>query len=449
MNDNQDFTVGSIPKKMIKFMLPILGAIVLQAMYSAVDLMIVGRFGSTAGISGVATGSNVMNLFTFFTANLSVGVTVLMGRYLGEGKEERIGKLLGGSVIFFVALSLVFSVIMFVFARPIATLMQAPAEAADLTVQYIRICAVGFVFVVFYNFISAIMRGLGNSKLPLLFVGIACVVNIIGDLVLVAGFKMNVAGAAIATIFAQAVSVILSAIIIFRQKFSFSVTKGDFRINEEVGHFVKIGLPLGFQEILTNGTFLALCAFVNRMGLDCSSGYGVAQKIQSFVMLIPLAIMQSLASFVAQNVGAGKERRARSALRFCIAVGCTVGFFIAIGVFVRGDIAAKIFSDDPLVIKRAAEFLKGFAPEAVVTCILFSFMGYFNAHSKSLFVMGQGVVQSLLVRLPVSYYMSIQPEATLTGVGAAAPAATVFGILLCLGYYIILRKKKEIVIGEE
>ena len=449
MNDDQDFTTGSIPKKMIKFMLPILGAIVLQAMYSAVDLMIVGRFGSTAGISGVATGSNVMNLFTFFTANLSVGVTVLMGRYLGEGKEERIGKLLGGSVVFFVALSLVFSVIMFVFARPISALMQAPAEAADLTVQYIRICAVGFVFVVFYNFISAIMRGLGNSKLPLLFVGIACVVNIIGDLVLVAGFKMNVAGAAIATIFAQAVSVILSAIIIFRQKFSFTVTKKDFRFNEEVGNFVKVGLPLGFQEILTNGTFLALCAFVNRMGLDCSSGYGVAQKIQSFVMLIPLAIMQSLASFVAQNVGAGKERRARSALRFCIIVGCSVGLFIAVGVFFRGDIAARIFSDDPLVIKRAAEFLKGFAPEAVVTCILFSFMGYFNAHSKSLFVMGQGVVQSLLVILPVSYYMIIQPEATLTGVGAAAPAATVFGILLCLGYYVILRKKKEIVIGEE
>ena len=449
MNDNQDFTVGSIPKKMIKFMLPILGAIVLQAMYSAVDLMIVGKFGSTAGISGVATGSNVMNLFTFFTANLSVGVTVLMGRYLGEGKEERIGKLLGGSVVFFVALSVVFSIIMFSFARPIATLMQAPAEAADLTVQYIRICAVGFVFVVFYNFISAIMRGLGNSKLPLLFVGIACVVNIIGDLVLVAGLKMNVAGAAIATIFAQAVSVVLSAIIIFRQKFSFKITKADFRINEEVGKFVKVGLPLGFQEILTNGTFLALCAFVNRMGLDCSSGYGVAQKIQSFVMLIPLAIMQSLASFVAQNVGAGKERRARSALRFCIIVGCTTGLLIAIGVFVRGDVAAKIFSDDPQVIKRAAEFLKGFAPEAIVTCILFSFMGYFNAHSKSLFVMGQGVVQSLLVRLPVSYYMSIQPDASLTGVGAAAPAATVFGILLCLGYYVILRKKKEIVIGEE
>ena len=446
MNDKQDFTTGSIPKKMIGFMLPILAALVLQAMYSAVDLMIVGKFGSTAGISGVATGSNVMNLFTFFTCNLSVGVTVLMGRYLGEGKNDRIGKLLGGSVLFFVVLSLVFSAIMFIFARPISAIMQAPEEAVELTIQYVRICAVGFVFVVFYNFISAIMRGLGDSRLPLIFVGIACVVNIIGDLVLVAGFKMNVAGAAIATVFAQAVSVVLSIIIIMRKKLPFTITKKDFCFNKEIGYFVKIGMPLGFQEILTNGTFLALCAFVNHMGLDCSSGYGVAQKIQAFVMLIPSAIMQSLASFVAQNVGAGKERRGRSALRFSIGVGALVGVFIGFFVFFRGDIVAEIFSNDPLVIARAHEFLRGFAPEAVVTCILFSFMGYFNAHSKSVFVMTQGIIQSLLIRLPMSYYMSIRPNASLTGVGLAAPSATIFGITLCLLYYVYLRKKKVIVI---
>jgi len=446
MNDNKDFTTGSIPKKMFMFMLPILGALILQAMYSAVDLMIVGKFGSTAGISGVATGSNVLNLFTFFTSSLSVGVTILMGQYLGEGRKERIGKLLGGSVIFFVLLSLVFSLVMFTLAKPIANLMQAPDEALELTVLYIRICAVGFVFVVFYNFISSIMRGLGDSKLPLIFVGIACVVNIIGDLVLVAGLKLNVMGAAIATVFAQAVSVILSVIIIFKKKLPFEITKKDFCFNEEILFFVKIGLPLGFQEILTNGTFLALCAFVNNMGLDCSSGYGVAQKIQSFVMLIPVSIMQSLASFVAQNVGAGKERRGRSVLRFSIGVGSFIGIFIALLVFIRGDVVAAIFTDDPTVILRAHEFLKGFAPEAVVTCILFSFMGYFNAHSKSVFVMVQGILQSVIIRLPMSYYMSIRPNATLTGVGIAAPTATVFGIAMCFAYYIYLRKKKIIVI---
>ena len=449
MDDNQDFTTGSIPKKMVSFMLPIFGALVLQAMYSAVDLMIVGKFGSTAGISAVSTGSNVMNLFTFFTSSFSTGVTVLLGRYLGEKHEERIGRLIGGSVLFFAIMAVIFSVFMAVLARPIARLMQAPEEALDLTVQYITICACGFVFVVFYNYISAIMRGLGNSNLPLLFVGIACVVNIIGDLVLVAGFKMNVAGAAIATIAAQAVSVILSVIIILKKKLPFTITIKDFCFNEEIGIFVKIGLPLGFQEILTNGTFLALLAFINRMGLDCSSGYGVGQKIQSFIMLIPSSIMQSLASFVAQNVGAGKERRARSALRFSIISGSIVGLFIGIFIFVRGDLLAQIFTSDEAVILRAHEFLRGFSPEAVVTVILFSFMGYFNAHSKSVFVMLQGIAQSLIIRLPMSYFMSIRPNASLTGVGAAAPSATVFGICLCLIYYLYLRKKKVIVIGEE
>jgi len=443
---NQDFTTGSIPVKMVRFMLPILAALVLQAMYSAVDLMIVGHFGTTAGISGIATGSNVMNLFTFFTANIAVGVTVLLGRYLGEHREDRIGKLIGGAVVFFAVLSLLFSVIMFVFARPIAGIMQAPEEAVELTVQYIRICAVGFIFVVFYNFISSVMRGLGNSKLPLFFVAIACVVNIIGDLVLVAGFKMNVVGAAIATIFAQAVSVILSVIIIFKQKLPFTIGKRDFRLNEEVKLFFFIGLPLGFQEILTNGTFLALCAFVNRMGLDCSSGYGVAQKIQAFVMLIPVAIMQSIASFVAQNVGAKREDRGISALRWSMGIGVMIGLCVAVGIFFRGDIVAEIFSDDSAVIARAFEFMKGFAPEAFLTSVLFSFMGYFNAHSRSFFVMLMGILQSLIVRLPLSYYMSIRPNANLTGVGLAAPTATFFGILLGIVYYLYLRKKKVIVI---
>ena len=443
---NQDFTTGSIPVKMVRFMLPILGALVLQAMYSAVDLMIVGHFGTTAGISGIATGSNVMNLFTFFTANLSVGVTVLLGRYLGEQREDRIGRLIGGSVLFFLALSALFSVIMFVFARPIAILMQAPVEAVDLTVQYIRICAVGFVFVVFYNFISSIMRGLGNSTLPLIFVGIACVVNIVGDLILVAGFKMNVVGAALATIFAQAVSVILSIIIISKKKLPFTITKKDFCVNEEIGLFFMIGLPLGFQEILTNGTFLALMAFVNRMGLDCSSGYGVAQKVQAFVMLIPVAIMQSLASFVAQNVGAKREDRGLSAIRWSMGIGSAIGLVVAVAIFFKGDMIASIFADDEAVILRAFEFMKGFAPEAFLTSLLFSFMGYFNAHSKSVFVMLMGILQSLLVRLPLSYYMSVRPGANLTGVGLAAPTATVFGILLGLFYYLYLRKKKIIVI---
>ena len=440
IHNKQDFTEGSIFGKMIQFMFPILGALILQAMYGAVDMLIVGRFGTNAGISAVSTGSSIMNLVTFVLCALSTGVTILIGRYLGEQEPEKISRLLGNAIAFFFVFAAFFTVVLIALAEPAAKLMQAPAEAVALTVQYIRICGAGFVFVVAYNLISGIFRGLGNSRLPLLFVAIACVVNIVGDLLLVAVLQMDVAGAAIATIAAQAVSVVLSLWIIRRQQLPFVFHKEDIRFGKEIITFVKIGAPLALQECLTNLTFLALCAFVNKLGLDASNGYGIAQKIQSFVLLIPSSIMQCMASFVAQNVGAGKEDRARRGMLYGMAVGAGIGVFIAIVAFFRGDVLASIFSEDAKAIARAAEYLRGFALEAVVTSILFSFMGYFNGHSRSLFVMLQGLAQSFIVRLPLSYIMSIQPDASLTGIALAAPAATTFGIVLCFIYYKRLQK---------
>lgn len=319
--NKNDFTQGNIVLKMLKFMVPVLGALVLQAMYGTVDILVVGWFGTTAGISGVSTGSNIVNLIIFTIAGLSMGITVIIGKYLGEKRPERVGKVIGGAVCLFAVLSVVIAAIMLAFARPLAVLMQAPEEALDLTITYVRICGGGIVFIIAYNVISSIFRGLGDSKMPLVFVAIACVVNIVGDLIFVAVFKMNVAGAAIATVLAQAVSVILSLIIIRRQKLPFTMTLKDICFNAEIGKFVRVGVPIAFQEVLTQLSFLALCAFINRLGLDASSGYGVANKIVSFVMLVPSSLMQSMASFVAQNVGAGLEKRAKKAMLTGICIG--------------------------------------------------------------------------------------------------------------------------------
>lgn len=207
------------------------------------------------------------------------------------------------------------------------------------------------------------------------------------------------------------------------------------RFNPEIKRFIRVGTPIAFQEILTQLSFLALCAFINKLGLDASSGYGVANKIVSFVMLVPGALMQSMASFVAQNVGAGQEKRAKKAMVTGMLIGCGIGIFIAAFSFIRGDLPAALFSNDAAVIVRAAEYLKGFAPEAFVTSILFSFVGYYNGHSKTLFVMLQGIAQTFIVRLPMSYFMSIQPDASLTMIGLAAPCATIFGIIINLIYF--------------
>lgn len=435
MNEKQDFTQGSIFGKLVRFMFPILGALILQAMYGAVDLLIVGRFGTNAGISGVSTGSGIMNLATFVICGLATGVTILIGRYLGERRYDRLGRLIGGAVAFFLVLAIIVTIVFVALARPLALLMQAPEAAVDLTVEYIRICGLGCVFIIFYNLISCIFRGLGNSRLPLLFVAIACVVNIAGDLLLVAVLDMNVAGAAIATVAAQAVSVILSLVIIRRQELGFKITLSDVRLSREVVKFVRIGAPLALQEFLTNLSFLALCAFINRLGLSASNGYGIAQKITSFILLVPSSLMQSMASFVAQNAGARRGDRAKRGMLYGMLLGACIGLVIAVVVFFRGDLLASLFSNNAQDVARAHEYLRGFAIEAVVTSILFSYMGYFNGHSRSTFVMLQGLAQSFLIRLPMSYIMSIQPDASLTGIGLAAPTATVFGIILCTLYF--------------
>lgn len=436
-----DFTQGSILKKMIQFMIPILGALVLQAMYGAVDLMIVGQFGTTSGLSGISTGSNIMNLATFVVAGLAMAVTVQISKYIGMKNEERIARLLGATIALFSVISVVVSVVLIVFAPQLSVLMQAPEEALDLTVQYVRICGAGFLLITAYNTISSVFRGLGDSKSPLIFVAIACCVNIVGDLVLVAGFGLNVIGAAVATVAAQGISVLLSVLIIRKKKLPFHIHKQDICLNEEIKGIFKIGTPIALQELLTQLSFLALCAFVNSLGLAASSGYGVASKIQGFVMLIPGSLMQSMSSFVSQNVGAGKEKRAFRAMLTGIGIGAVVGVFVFIGVVFYGDVLAGIFTSDAAVVQEAFNYLRGFALEAIVTAVLFSFMGYYNGHARTFWVMIQGLAQTFIVRLPMAYIMTMQPDASLFKIALSAPSATIFGIVLNVVYYFHYRKQ--------
>ena len=441
MSNTADFTQGSILKKLCRFMLPVLGALILQAAYGAVDLLVVGRFGSTSGLSAVSTGSQVLNLVTFVVTQLAMGVTVLIARYIGEKREKEIGAVLGGAAVVFTILAGCLFVLLVLFARPISVLMQAPQEALALTTSYVRICGCGILFIVAYNVLSAVFRGLGDSRSPLLFVLVACLVNVAGDLVLVAGLHLDAAGAALATVLAQAVSVVCALAILRRKKLPFTFRKSDVRLNEQCRRFLAIGLPLALQEFLTQLSFLALCAFVNRLGLAASSGYGVASKIVSFVMLVPSALMQSMASFVAQNIGAGNVKRAKKSMFTGIAVGVAFGIVMFALVLRKGDVLAGLFSTDAEVVRRGFEYLRGFAPETIVTAVLFSMVGYFNGSNQTLWVMIQGLIQTLLVRLPLAYYMSIQPNASLTKIGMSAPVATVVGIVLNIGFFLYLNRR--------
>ena len=432
MKKQHDFTQGPILPALLKFALPVLLALLLQAMYGAVDLQVVGRFGTAADISAVSTGSQIMQTITVVITGLAMGVTVLLGQKIGEGKPEEGGRAVGGGICLFSVVTLIVTVTMLLMAPRMSALMQAPADAFADTVVYVRICSAGAVFIVAYNILGSIFRGLGDSQMPLITVSIACVFNIAGDLLMVGGLGMGVAGAAIATVFAQAVSVLLSLLIIRRRQLPFTLTKQDIRFEKSViWQILKLGIPVAFQDLLVSLSFLAIIAIANAMGTIASAGVGVAEKLCAFVMLVPSAYMQSMSAFVAQNVGAGREDRSQKALLCGIVSSLAAGLVMGWAAFFHGDLLAGLFAEDTAVIGAAWEYLKAYAIDCLLTSFLFCFVGYFNGHGQTVFVMVQGFVGALGVRMPAAFLMSRVAAGSLFCLGLSTPASTVVQILLC------------------
>ena len=437
------FTQGPIMLPLIHFALPVLLALFLQTMYGAVDLLVVGQFGMSADVSAVSTGSQIMQTITVVITGLAMGLTVLVGRKIGEGRQQEAGQIIASGMWLFGALALVISVATVLFARPLARVMRAPEEAFGQTASYIAICGAGALFIVAYNLIGSVFRGIGDSKMPLVTVAIASALNIAGDLLLVAVFRMGTAGAALATVFAQAVSVVISLLIIRRRDLPFTLSRGDIKPRDAyVKAILRLGSPIALQDLLVSASFLVITAIVNSLGLITSAGVGVAERLCGFLMLVPSAYMQSMSAFVAQNIGAGKPDRARRALLCGIASSLVVGLVIGCFTFLRGSLLAGLFARDAEVIAAAAEYLKAYAIDCVLTSFLFCFIGYFNGCGDTTFVMWQGMIGAFGVRLPVSWLMSRRVPVSLFHIGLATPCSTVVQIALCF-IALAVSKKKE------
>lgn len=436
MKRTGSFIEGPILAPLLHFTFPVLLALFLQAMYGAVDLMVVGQFGQPADVSAVSTGSQVMHTVTSLITGLSMGATVLLGQKLGEGKVEESGQVLGSAIALFAAVALALTGVMVWAASPMARLMQAPTEAFGQTVTYVRICSGGAVFIVAYNVLGAMFRGIGDSKTPLLTVFIACVVNIAGDLLLVGVLGLGVAGAALATVLAQAGSVALSLMFTARRGLPFPFSRRDIRLHpRHTGRILRLGIPVALQDVLVSVSFLAIAAIVNGLGVIASAGVGVAEKLCGFIMLVPSSFGQSLSAFVAQNIGAGRKDRAKKAMLYGMGTSLCCGVVLAWLSFFHGDLLAGLFAREAMVVGAAADYLRAYAIDTLLTSVMFCFVGYFNGRGSTSFVMAQGIVGASLVRIPVSLLMSRVEPVSLFRVGLATPCSTLVQIVLFLGYY--------------
>jgi len=444
MENNLSFTRGNVFTTLIKFAVPVFAAMFLQSLYGGVDLLIVGQFATTADISGVATGSLVVQTVTMVIVGLSMGVTVYVGRKIGMRQKEAAGRAIGAAVAMFAVVAAVATVVMVVFTATVAQLLHTPQEAYTQTMQYIRICGAGMIFVTLYNLVGAVFRGIGDAKTPLVTVCIACVVNIVGDLFFVALLGLGAAGAAIATIMAQTVSVVCSLAIILKKELPFEFDRKFIRFDMHyMAKQFKLGAPIALQELLVGISFVVIQTVVNSIDVVASAGVGVAEKVCAFIMLVPSAFSQSMSAFVAQNMGAGETARAKAALRYGIISSLCVALFIGTFSFVRGDLLAMIFAKDPQVIYQAHQYLKAYAVDTFLTAFMFCFVGYYNGCGNTMFVMVQGLVGALAVRVPVVLLISRIPSATLFHIGLATPASTFVQIVLCLVFYVYVERQQN------
>ena len=431
------FTEGKIFAPLMRFALPVLLALCLQAMYGAVDLLVVGQFGTAADVSAVATGSQMMQMLTAVVTGLAMGTTILLGQAIGQKRLEEAGNIIGSSICFFALLAIGITFVMLFVTNPFTDFMQAPPEAFAKTVSYVKICTLGAVFIVAYNLLGSVFRGMGDSKTPLLTVAAACVFNIAGDLFFVAVLGMEADGAAIATVLAQAFSVVLCIWVVHKKglPFPFSIRNIRFR-SSLIGRIVKLGFPIALQDGLVSVSFLAIIAIVNGLGVVASAGVGVAEKLCAFIMLVPSAFSQSLSAFVAQNIGAGKEKRAKKAMGCGMAASLLAGAVMSYLSFFHGDMLAGIFSQDREVILAAFDYLRAYAIDTLFVSFLFCFIGYFNGCGRTTFVMVQGITGAFFIRIPVSYLLSRIEPVSLFLVGLATPCSTLVQITLCFGYFI-------------
>ena len=447
MDRHIDFTEGKILGPLLRFVFPVLFAMFLQSLYGAVDLFVVGKFGEKVDISAVSTGSQIMLTLTNIIVSFAMGITIFIGEKTGQKDRKAGGLIIGTGILLFLAIGSVLTVLIPALAPQLAGLMNAPEEAFDLTAAYIRICGAGMIVIIAYNLIGSIFRGFGDSHTPLVTVMIACVFNIIWDLLLVAGLGMGAKGAAIATVAAQMLSVAISYFLIRKKQFPFEFDRSCISWNGMIAEkIITLGLPIGLQDFLVGVSFLIVLAIVNSISLDASAGVGVAEKVCGFIMLVPAAFMQAMSAYAAQNRGAGKYDRVFRGLRYAIMVSTAFGVVMFYINFFHGDMMSSIFAKEPEVIAAAADYLKAYAIDCLFTCFLFCFIGFFNGMEYTRFVMIQGIIGAFCVRVPVSFLMSRWEPVSLFHIGLATPCSTVLQIAMCFGCLIYLRrqmKKKE------
>lgn len=439
-------TEGNVLKNLVRFSLPFLLSYFLQTLYGLADLFIAGQFHGAEVITAVSVGSQIMHMITVIIVGLAMGPAVLIGHAVGENNKSRIRTIIFTSVALFALVSVFFTVLLLALCPEIVKIVSTPAESVAQTKLYLFICFAGIPFITAYNVIASVFRGLGDSKSPMIYIAIACFFNIVLDFVFMGNLQMGAEGAALATVIAQAASVIISlaASILKREKSPAEKEKPKFS-SREAKEIFRIGIPVACQDGFIQISFLLITVIANKRGVNVAAAVGIVEKIISFLFLVPSSLLSSISAIASQNIGAKKIERAEKTLFYGIKIGFCAGLVFAVLFQFFAENVISMFTSNAEVVRFGCQYIKTYVFDCVFAAIHFCFSGYFCACGKSIYAFLHNAVSIVFVRIPGAYLASVMFTETLLPMGMAATCGSILSSIICAIIFSQLHKKNEFI----
>ncbi|MBQ3816542.1 MAG: MATE family efflux transporter [Clostridia bacterium] len=440
------FTTGSVFRAVVRFSVPYLFSLFLQTLYGIADLYIIGLFCGTESSTAVSVGSQVMHVLTVILVGLAMGTTVLVGRSVGAGRDRDTAAAIGNTVTLFGILSLALTATLFFTVRPLVSLLSTPSEAVEGTVRYLTACFCGIPFITAYNVLSAICRGLGDTKTPLRYVGVACVCNIALDFFFIGALSLGTTGAALGTVLSQAASVFSALWFLRRSRSLPAIHRKDFRPERgTMRAILRVGIPVAVQDGLIQLAFIAITVFANRRGLDDAAAVGVVEKIIGILFLIPSTMLSTVSALGAQNIGAGKPERVKRILRYAVCIALGWGFLATVVMQIAAEPFVSLFlRDGGEAVRLGGQYMRGYVMDCMLAGVHFCFSGYFCALGKSFVPFLHNLLSMMCVRIPVAYWASVTFADTLFPMGLASTAGSVLSVAICIGVYLVWNQRDRL-----
>jgi len=423
----KDMTKGNEAKLIFYFALPMLVGNIFQQLYNTVDSIIVGKFLGKEALAAVGTSFPIIFLLVSLIMGITMGATILISQYFGAKDMEKVKKTIDTAYITLFIASIILTIIGLIIGGPILRLMKVPPEIFQQSKEYLDITFIGLIGMFGYNSMSAILRGLGDSKTPVYFLIVSSIINIVLDLLFILQFNMGVGGAAWATIISQGISFVWSVLYLNKNHKVFKINVKAMKFDKDIFYkSVKLGLPGGIQQMVFSLGMMTMQGLINSFGGVTMAAFAAASKIDSFASM-------PIMNFGAANIGANKPERVKKGLTTTLIMSTVMSIAISVVLILLGTPLVRLFTNDSSVVVEGLNYLHRVTPFYFVIGAMFIINGVVRGAGEAIFPMIASILSLWLVRLPVAYLLS--PTLGSNGIWWAIPIAWTFGFIITFLYF--------------